>query len=412
MRPTAPAGSPMSRAGPGARRLYGAGVSHDTTSATTPEQPAAATAGGGPLDTVTAGAPPAVVGPWLAEHLGDPAWSTCSLSPLGDGRSNLTFAVTSAAGSVVLRRPPLGSVAATAHDMGREQRVLTALEPTAVPVPRVLAAETDAGVVGAPFYVMELVAGVVPPGSATRPWATTPQQRWTAGTATVDVLADLHTVDPAAVGLAEFGRPSGFMARQVRRWETQWETWRTVFAAATGDGSGADRPELSRLGDRLTAAVPASGSVSVVHGDYRLENLLFDQDDPTRVRAVLDWEMSTLGDPLADLGLLLVYWHQAQESAPWSAAQYLPSASSAPGFPTRSQVVARYAQRRGLDPDQLAAQVQFYVGFGAFKLAVVLAGVVARASAGAADARTGRGLQGALDPLVALGHHVLDHGLD
>lgn len=395
-----------------ARGCYGAAVSHDPTSLTTPDDATASTDPGGSVDTVAAGAPPAVVGPWLAEHLGDPAWLTCSLSPIGDGRSNLTFAVTSAAGSVVLRRPPLGSVAATAHDMGREQRVLTALQPTAVPVPKVLAAETDGDVVGAPFYIMELVDGVVPPGSAELPWVGTPEQRWAAGAATIDVLADLHAIDPAAVGLGEFGRPAGFMARQVRRWGTQWQTWREAFSTASGDGTGTDRPELTRLGDRLRAAVPDSTAVSVVHGDYRLENLIFDRSEPTRVRAVLDWEMSTLGDPLADLGLLLIYWHQAQERPPWSAAQYLPAASSAPGFPTRNQVVARYAERRGLDADALAEQVQFYVGFGAFKLAVVLAGVVARASAGAADARTGRGLSGALDPLVALGHHVLDNGLD
>lgn len=396
-------------------------MSHDTTSPTTPGTPhepadgtaasgSDGTAPSGSVDTVAAGAPPAVVGPWLAEHLGDPAWTSCALSPIGDGRSNLTFAVTSAAGSVVLRRPPLGSVAATAHDMGREQRVLTGLESTAVPVPRVLAAEADADVVGAPFYVMELVDGVVPPGSEGEPWVRNPEQRRAAGDALVDVLADLHAVDPGAVGLGEFGRPAGFMTRQVRRWGTQWETWREAFGAAVG--AGADRPDLTRLGERLAAAVPSSDAVAVVHGDYRLENALFDRAEPTRVRAVLDWEMSTLGDPLADLGLLLVYWHQAQERPPWSDAQYLPSASSAPGFPTRSEVVARYAQRRGLDPDQLAEQVPFYVGFGTFKLAVVLAGVVARASAGAADVRTGRGLQGALDPLVTLGHHVLDEGLD
>jgi aminoglycoside phosphotransferase (APT) family kinase protein len=389
--------------------LYGAAVSHDTPPPPPPDQPAETVLGGG-VDTVAAGAPPAVVGPWLARQLGDPGWAESRVAPIGDGRSNLTYSVTSTAGAVVLRRPPLGSVAATAHDMGREQRVLTGLEHTAVPVPGVLATETTGDVLGAPFYVMELVDGVVPPGSAAQPWVSTPEQRWAAGTALVDVLADLHAVDPASVGLAEFGRPAGFMTRQVRRWGTQWETWREAFGAA--DGAGADRPELTRLGERLAAAVPSSDAVSVVHGDYRLENTIYDRAEPTRVRAVLDWEMSTLGDPLADLGLLLVYWHQAQERPAWSAAQYLPSASSAPGFPTRTEVVARYAQRRALDPDRLAEQIPFYVGFGAFKLAVVLAGVVARASAGAADARTGRGLQGALDPLVALGHHVLDDGLE
>lgn len=358
-----------------------------------------------------------MVGPWLASHLHDQVWADCTLAPIGDGRSNLTFLVRSPAGAVVLRRPPLGAVAATAHDMGREQTVLTAMAGTAVPVPRVLAGEPDASVLGAPFYVMEFVDGIVPPGRPDQRWALSHEQRWAAGIAMVDVLADLHDVDPAAVGLQEFGRPAGFMARQVRRWGTQWETWRAGFAAAGADddpGTDQARPELTRLGERLAAAAGATtdpGVASVVHGDYRLENLLFDATEPARVRAVLDWEMSTLGDPIADLGLLLVYWHQADEAAVWNAAQYLPAASSAPGFPTRAQVLARYSERRGLDHDRLLAQVPFYVGFGAFKLAVVLAGVVARASAGAADARTGAGLRGALDPLIALGHHVLDVGV-
>ncbi len=358
-----------------------------------------------------------MVGPWLASHLHDRVWADCTLAPIGDGRSNLTFLVRSPAGAVVLRRPPLGAVAATAHDMGREQTVLTAMAGTAVPVPRVLAGEPDASVLGAPFYVMEFVDGVVPPGRPEQRWALSHEQRWAAGIAMVDVLADLHDVDPAAVGLQEFGRPAGFMARQVRRWGTQWETWRAGFAAASADddpGTDHARPELTRLGERLAAAAGGTtgqGVASVVHGDYRLENLLFDATESARVRAVLDWEMSTLGDPIADLGLLLVYWHQTDEAAVWNAAQYLPAASSAPGFPTRAQVLARYSQRRGLDHDHLLAQVPFYVGFGAFKLAVVLAGVVARASTGAADARTGAGLRGALDPLIALGHHVLDVGV-
>ena len=369
----------------------------------------------GAIDTVAAGAAPAVVGAWLAERLAEPAWRRCAVSPVGDGRSNLTFRVESGAGAVVLRRPPLGSVAATAHDMGREQKVLTALAATPVPVPRVLAGEPDAGVLGAPFYVMELVDGTVPPGPSEDPWLPGRAGRREAGEAAVDVLAALHRVDPAGVGLAGFGRPEGFMARQVRRWSTQWETWREAFARAEAPGGSGDaageRPELTRLAARLGDTVPESGSPTVVHGDYRLENLMFDRQAPARVRAVLDWEMSTLGDPLADLGLLLVYWHQYDEQPRWRAAQYLPSASARPGFPTRAEVVQRYARQRGLDAAELSRVIPFYVGFGAFKLAVVLAGVVARASAGAADARTGRGLRGVLDPLVALGHHVLDDGL-
>ena len=362
-----------------------------------------------PVDTVRRGAPPEKVGPWLAKLLDDQRWRACELSPIGDGRSNLTFGVRSAAGAVVLRRPPLGSVAATAHDMGRERTVLTALADTAVPVPAVLGGQRDGELLGAPFYVMELVKGTVPTGAAGQAWAGDPAVRRSAGAAMVDVLADLHSVDPAAVGLAEFGRPAGFMARQVRRWGTQWETWRDGLAAASG--SDGPRPELSRLAQRLTDAVPDSSDVAIVHGDYRLENLIFAAERPTEISAVLDWEMSTLGDPLADLGLMFIYWHQEHEEQLWRAAQVLPSVTRLPGFPTRMQLLERYAVRCDRDSDELEQAVQFYVGFGAFKLAVVLAGVAARANAGAADARTASGILAALDPLVALGHHVLDNGV-
>jgi len=381
----------------GGQSLYGARVS-------TSEPTSAA-----PVDTVRQGAPAEKVGPWLAECLGDPRWRECTLSPIGDGRSNLTFQVHSAAGSVVLRRPPLGGVAATAHDMGRERTVLSALASTAVPVPAVLGGQSDSELLGAPFYVMELVEGTVPAGDAGEVWASNPAVRRSAGAAMVDVLADLHNVDPASVGLGEFGRPEGFMARQVRRWSTQWETWRDGLAAASG--TSGSRPELTRLAERLTDAVPESSAVAIVHGDYRLENLIFNVDRPEEVSAVLDWEMSTLGDPLADVGLMFIYWHQEHEQPLWRAAQVLPSVTRLPGFCTRMQLLERYAVRCDRDPAELEQVLQFYVGFGAFKLAVVLAGVAARANAGAADARTAAGVLTALEPLVTLGHHVLDQGV-
>ncbi|WP_127783320.1 phosphotransferase family protein [Rhodococcus sp. X156] len=361
------------------------------------------------VDTVREGAPPEVVGPWLAQQLDDPRWATCDVTPIGDGRSNLTFGVHSPAGSVVLRRPPLGSVAATAHDMGRERTVLTALAGTAVPVPQVLAGQREADLLGAPFYVMELVEGTVPTGAEGDAWADRPGVRARAGAAMVNCLAELHSIDPSSVGLAEFGRPEGFMARQLRRWSAQWETWRDGLAAASGSDS--PRPELTRLAERLSVAVPTSAGASIVHGDYRLENMIFAPEDPAQVRAVLDWEMSTLGDPLSDLGLMFIYWHQAEEQDVWRAAQVLPSVTRLPGFPTRIELLHHYAHRRDLDPQALEQDIQFYVAFGAFKLAVVLAGVAARANAGAADARTAAGILTALDPLVALGHHVLDHGV-
>jgi aminoglycoside phosphotransferase (APT) family kinase protein len=349
------------------------------------------------------GADPVAVGGWLADRLGDPGWRQPRLSTVGAGRSNLTYRVDSPAGSVVLRRPPVGEVAATAHDMGRERRVISALAGTDVPVPRVLAWSEGGPPVGAPCFVMELVEGVVPLGDLPDGWAATEAERARVGRALVDVLVALHGVDPTSVGLADFGRPEGFMARQVRRWGKQWE-------AARGEGAAPPETEaqLTRLAERLGGKVPASQRHSIVHGDYRIDNCLFDAGDPGRVKAVLDWEMSTLGDPMADLGLLLVYWYHADEEPVWRAAQHLPSPTRLPGFPRRPEVAGSYARASGLDLEQLP----WYVSFGAFKLAVVLAGILARVRAGSVPASMAEGLEDSVDPLVALGHHVLDHGLE
>jgi len=375
-------------------------VPHRPDAADRPAVPATATPG-----TETPGADPAAVGAWLAEQLGDPAWRQASLEPVGAGRSNLTYRVDSPAGSVVLRRPPVGEVAATAHDMGREQRVITALAGTDVPVPKVLASSAGGPPVDAPCYVMELVEGVVPLGDLPPGWAETPAERARAGTALVDVLATLHAVDPDAVGLTGFGRPEGFMARQVRRWMKQWEQARPHLTAADVDDTTA--AQLTTLAADLEAAVPQAQRSAIVHGDYRIDNCLFDAADPGRIRAVLDWELSTLGDPLADVGLLLVYWHEPDDEPIWRAAQHLPSPTSLPGFPTRAQVAAAYAERTGLDLTPLP----WYVAFGAFKLAVVLLGILARVRAGVVPASMADGLDGAAAPLVALSRHVLAEGL-
>ncbi|MFP5022050.1 phosphotransferase family protein [Pseudonocardia phyllosphaerae] len=387
--------------------------------------------------TPTPGADPGAVGTWLAGVLDDERWARCELSPLGAGRSNLTYRVLSPAGSVVLRRPPVGSVAETAHDMAREQRVIAALAGTDVPVPAVLAGHDGGtgGPTGSPAFVMELVDGVVPVDALPEGWATTPAERSRLGYALVDVLAALHAVDPEAVGLGDFGRPEGFTERQIRRWRRQWDAARTDSnsdsdsdsdsnsgsasasdsnsGSASGDGSGAagavdaaTEAEVTRLADRLAQQLPTTQRHTIVHGDYRIDNCVFDAEDPGTIRAVLDWEMSTLGDPLTDLGLLLVYWRQAGDDAVWRDAQRLPSPTGLPGFPTRAELVAAYADRTGLD----VAELPWYVAFGTFKLAVVLAGILFRVRAGAVPAEMAEGLDGAVGPLVALGHHVLDGG--
>jgi len=339
------------------------------------------------------GADPALVGPYLARVLDEPAWSECAVAVISGGRSNLTYRVTSPAGALVLRRPPLRAVRPTAHDMVREHRVLSALAGTAVPVPRTVHLCTDPAVLGAPFYVMEHVEGVIARAALPAGYADTPTGRTAIARGLVDVLAELHAVDPDAVGLAGFGRPEGYLARQVRRWRGEWEALRDQ-----------DRPELDRLAADLAATVPAQPSGPVLHGDYRLDNVVLDPVRPGHVAAVLDWEMSTLGDPLADLGLLVVYWRQNRDGARHPTP--VPTATSQPGFPGRREVVQRYAERTGRDVSALP----WYVAFGLFKLAVVIAGIAARQRAGAMADNVDDGIAEAIDGLVEGGRYVLATG--
>ena len=347
------------------------------------------------MTTMVAGADPAVVGPYLANVLGDPGWATSTVTLVDGGKSNLTYFVDSPVGSVVLRRPPLGSVLPTAHDMGREFRVMAGLAGTAVPVPRMLHQCTDPAVLGQPFYVMERVEGHVcrntlPPG-----YADLPEQRRAIGEALVSVLADLHAVDPAAVGLGEFGRPDGYLVRQVARWGKQWNATRVE-----------GHETLDTLAQELAASVPASARTGIVHGDYRLDNTMLDPTRPGRIAAVLDWEMSTLGDPIADLGILLVYWSQADDGLDRDNSSVIPAATVLPGFPTRAEVAELYARRTGADLSSLP----WCEAFGFFKLAVVCAGIVARVRAGAMVGEGFGGIEERIGPLVELGRATLADG--
>src|SRR3954468_16715623 len=345
--------------------------------------------------TTTVGADPGVVGPYLAEALGDEKWRSVSVEMIAAGMSNLTYVVTPQGGSaddaVILRRPPTGAVLATAHDMVREHRVISALAQTPVPVPRTLHLATDTSVLGAPFYVMERVVGVhvvteLPPG-----YAEGPAERRAVADGLMDVLADLHAVDPAAVGLADFGRPEGFLERQVRRWTKQWDATRDT-----------DRPPPDPPAARLAETVPTPQRAGITHGDYRLDNCLLDPATPGRIRAVLDWEMSTLGDPLADVGMMFVYWPQADEDRPASQS----AVTALPGFPTRLEVAQRYAERSGVDLSDLS----WYVGFAYFKFAAIVAGIVARSAAGAMAGKDTSGYADRIDPCVQLGRAALDDG--
>ena len=342
--------------------------------------------------TSPSGAEPSVVGPYLASALDDPAWRDCTVNLIAGGKSNLTFRVQAAAGAVVLRRPPLGHVLPTAHDMVREHTVMSALGGTDVPVPRMLHLCTDPEVLGAPFYVMQLVEGHICREDLPAGYADEPAQRRHVGEGLVDVLAALHDVDPAAAGLSGFGRPEGYLERQVRRWVKQWDATRI-----------AGHDALDALAAELAADVPATQRHAVVHGDYRLDNTVLDPHQPGRIAAVLDWEMSTLGDPLADLGILLGYWSQADDEGARRAALVVPAATALPGFPARGEIAELYAARTGLD----LAPLPWYAAFAAFKLAVVCAGIVARVQGGAMVGDGFDGIGERIGPLVEMGRSTL-----
>jgi aminoglycoside phosphotransferase (APT) family kinase protein len=282
---------------------------------------------------------------------------------IGDGRSNITYRVSAGERSWVLRRPPLGHVLPTAHDMVREFRVIAALADTPVPVPRAIALCEDTSVNDAPFYVMEYTPGVIVGGTELPDgFAEKPAERRAMGLALVDTLVALHAIDPETVGLGTFGRPQGYVERQVKRWSQQWER------SSTGP-----LPEIDELIRRLRAALPESPAPAIVHGDYRLGNMALDPADPSRVIAVFDWEMATLGDPLADLGYTLIYW-----ADPGEPASTLGSVVSGPGMLTRAEIVAEYAQRSGRD----VSAVDFYQVLALYKLAIISEGIYARFVAG------------------------------
>ncbi|MFE4667739.1 phosphotransferase family protein [Streptomyces sp. NPDC056716] len=303
------------------------------------------------------------------------------------GRSNLTYTVTDGSARWVVRRPPLGHVLATAHDMRREHRVISALHPTAVPVPEPLLLCEDEEVLGAPFYVMEFVPGT-PYRTAGQLAPLGPERTREAVLALVDTLVELHAVDPGAVGLGDFGRPDGFLDRQLRRWGKQLD------ASRDRDLAGIDE-----LHAALGRALPRSPAPAVIHGDYRLDNVLLDGAD--KIAAVLDWEMSTLGDPLTDLGLLVMYGIPlGTPDSPVSTT------AEAAGHPAPAELIERYAARSGRD----VSAVSWYTAFAWFKLAVILEGIHYRYTLGQT---VGRGFDriGELVPVfIAHGLTTLQEG--
>jgi aminoglycoside phosphotransferase (APT) family kinase protein len=337
---------------------------------------------------------------WLASHVTGTRSEVTDISLLAGGRSNLTYRLTLCTPDkspgepervLVLRRPPLGHVLPTAHDMSREYRVISALNGTEVPVAGPVAICTDPDVIGAPFYLMDFVPGQV---FRTRDDAAvlTPAQAAWLSNELAGMLAAIHSVDPAAIGLGDLGRGTGYLRRQLDRWQRQWQLSMTK-----------ELPQYEDLVARLEADMPAEGETTLVHGDFRIDNVLVDlhsQGQGPRIAAVVDWEMATLGDPLADLGLTLVYWADAAEEDWMSPAD----AVTVPGFGTRAEFAADYARRTGRD----ISRIGYYMAFGYFKLAVVLEGINARylqhQTVGEGFDREGR----AVPVLIARAHEVLD----
>lgn len=298
---------------------------------------------------------------WMLERVPDLA-EPLHFELITGGLSNLTYNVTDAEGRRwVLRRPPLGHVLATAHDMGREVRIITALSDTAVPVAPVVGFCEDPEVNEAPFYVMNFVDGVIARNTETGSVLSV-AARENAGASLIDVLATIHGIDVDAIGLGDLGRKESYVERQLSRWQRQWES--------TKDS---DVPEMTELHRRLSEAVPRQGQATIVHGDYRLDNCIVDNDG--NVVAVLDWELCTLGDPLADLGFMFVYWAEANDSFVVIDG----SATALEGFPRRSELLTSYEALTHRD----ISQIGYYVALGYWKLACILQGVLVRYRSGA-----------------------------
>jgi aminoglycoside phosphotransferase (APT) family kinase protein len=286
-----------------------------------------------------------------------------SAVPVGEGHSNVTFGLST---DVILRRPPRGPLPPSAHDVLREARLLTALEPTSVRTPRVLAVCADPEVIGAPFYVMERVRGAAITGQLPAP-LDTPPHRARIADELIDALVELHGTGWTTLGLEGFGKPTGYLERQLRRFNGLWEVNHTREIEG-----------LEEVGAWLAENMPESPPATIVHGDYRLGNTMFADETPPRLAAILDWEMATIGDPLADIGYLMVHWVQ---SADVKSRFAMHTVTDRPGFPTRQEMVARYEERSGRSVQSL----DWYVTLAMWKASVFMEGNFKRAVMGTTD---------------------------
>jgi aminoglycoside phosphotransferase (APT) family kinase protein len=284
--------------------------------------------------------------------------------PFTEGHSNVTFGLST---GVVLRRPPRGPLPPSAHDVLREARLLSALEPADVRTPRVLAVGEDPAVIGAPFYVMEQMHGTVI--TDTIPDALdTPEQRERIADELIDALVELHSADWQSLGLDGFGKPTGYLERQLRRFNGLWEHNKTR-----------EIPEFEEVSTWLAANMPESAQATIVHGDYRLGNTMVASDAPARLIAIFDWEMATIGDPLADIGYMMLHWRQADDAD--DSRFNLQSVTVRDGFPSRQEMVSRYEQRSGRSMRAL----DWYVALAMWKAVAFMEGNYKRAVSGSTD---------------------------
>ncbi|MCV7002469.1 phosphotransferase family protein [Mycolicibacterium alvei] len=308
---------------------------------------------------------------------------------IAGGRSNLTFRVCDDASAWVLRRPPLHGLTPSAHDMAREYKVVAALAGTAVPVARAVTMSNDDSVLGAPFQMVENVTGQVVRSADELAAIGDEQVISDSVDALIRVLADLHAVDYEAVGLGDFGKPAGYLERQVRRWGSQWDLVRLPDDPRDDD--------VKRLHQALADSVPAQSRNSIVHGDYRIDNTILDAQDPTKVLAVLDWELSTLGDPLSDAALMCVY-----RDPMFNLILSMEAAWSSPQMPSADELANRYSLQSGQD----LAHWDFYMALAYFKAAIIAAGIDFRARQGS-ESPGGSSVGAAVAPAIASGLRAL-----
>jgi aminoglycoside phosphotransferase (APT) family kinase protein len=292
--------------------------------------------------------------PFLRSHFQDEA-GHFSVTQFPSGHSNLTYCVQLGDRQMVLRRPPFGSRVKSAHDMGREFHVLSKLHDTYPPAPKTLLSCDDVSILGAPFYLMEPISGIILRRDPPRGLAFTADTARRLCESFIDNLARLHSIDYANVGLGDLGKPQGYLERQVRGWMERYDGSKTH-----------DLPEIDQISGWMQHNLPTTNGAALIHNDYKFDNVILDPHDLTKIIGVLDWEMCTLGDPLSDLGTALAYWVEAEDSDELQKLRWGPT--SYPGSMTRHELVERYAHVSGRDVSNMV----FYVVFARFKVAVII----------------------------------------